>query len=610
MADEVFWKNEVESNRLVAMMCLNTAILLVVAWVLMLLGIFPLTAETLGPVVWQGLIELLIPYLIARYFKFEAWWLKYVLLIEFTVVLARVDSMLTYKVAILMALPTVISARYFSRRFTVFITLLTGVAFGISAYIGATRGLIDLNIVSLPMGTQIPVLDTFLGVGVSSLNPDPAMLQKNTMLYAFLPRYLIFSLIAIAAVNLAQTGRNLVLRQAEVSEKNSRIESELSLARDIQAHMLPAIFPPFPEHTEFDIYALMNPAKEVGGDFYDFFMVDDDHLAIVMGDVSGKGVPAALFMVIAKTLIKNYTQNKMSAGQVFNSVNELLCEGNETGVFVTAWLGVLDIHTGQMTYVNAGHTPPVIHHEGKTEYLQCRRGFVLGGLENVRYRTGELTLKKGDILYLYTDGVTEAENIQKQLYGNDRLLEVIDKHADGSMTSLCMAIKQSVDAYSEEVEQFDDITMLAIRYLGGRNVKELQVDATISNIETVTNFVNGELEKYDCPMKAQMQIDIVIDEIFSNISKFAYNPDVGPATVRVEVEKDPLTVLITFIDHGVPYDPLKTAEPDVTLSADERAIGGLGIFLVKKTMDYVNYEYKDGKNILTVKKSIQDEKPR
>jgi len=167
-----------------------------------------------------------------------------------------------------------------------------------------------------------------------------------------------------------------------------------------------------------------------------------------------------------------------------------------------------------------------------------------------------------------------------------------------------------VDAYSEEVEQFDDITMLAIRYLGGRNVKELQVDATISNIETVTNFVNGELEKYDCPMKAQMQIDIVIDEIFSNISKFAYDPDVGPATVRVEVEKDPLTVLITFIDHGVPYDPLKTAEPDVTLSADERAIGGLGIFLVKKTMDYVNYEYKDGKNILTVKKSIQDEKPR
>ncbi|MBR2685268.1 MAG: SpoIIE family protein phosphatase [Erysipelotrichaceae bacterium] len=602
--DDVFFDNEVESNRLVSSLCFNSAIMLLVVWVLMLLGIFPLNGETLGPVVWQGILELLVPIALSNYFKHEKWWLKYLLLFGLVVVYARIDSMMTYKVALLMAVPTVVSTRYFSKGLTIATASVSVICFAISAYIGATRGLIDLNIVSLPMGTSIPVMDTFLGVGVSSLNPDPGMLQHNTLFYAYLPKLLIFILIALISVSMANRGREMVLSQEEITKKTSRIESELSLARDIQAHMLPQIFPPFPGHTEFDIYALMDPAKEVGGDFYDFFMTDEDHLAVVMGDVSGKGVPAALFMVIAKTLIKNYAQNKMDVGEVFTKVNELLCEGNDTQVFVTAWLGILNLSTGHMNYVNAGHNPPVICRDGRATFINSRSGFVLAGLENVKYKKGELVLHKGDILYLYTDGVTEAENEKQELYGNSRLLSVISEKSGEPMGNLLRAIKSDVDRFEGKAEQFDDITMLGIRYQGGSNMKEKQFDATIQNIEKVTDFVNAELEKYDCPMKAMMQIDVAIDEIFSNISHYAYKPEVGPATVRVEVDENPLTVIITFIDHGVPYDPLSQEDPDVTLSAEEREIGGLGVFLVKKTMDYVNYEYKEGQNILTVKKNI------
>ena len=250
-----------------------------------------------------------------------------------------------------------------------------------------------------------------------------------------------------------------------VTAEKERIGAELNVATQIQADMLPRIFPAFPARTEFDIYATMDPAKEVGGDFYDFFLVDDDHLAVVVADVSGKGVPAALFMVIAKTLIKNHAQNRETPAEVFTHTNAQLCEGNDAGLFVTAWMAVLEISTGKLIYVNAGHNPPLLQRAGGSyEWLKSRPGFVLAGMEGMRYRENEMELNPGDRLFLYTDGVTEATDANKELYGDDRLQAALDRQGNVPVRQLLTGIKESIDAFVGDAEQFDDITMLGLEY--------------------------------------------------------------------------------------------------------------------------------------------------
>ncbi len=250
-----------------------------------------------------------------------------------------------------------------------------------------------------------------------------------------------------------------------ITAEKERIGAELSIATQIQADMLPSIFPAFPERPEFDIYATMNPAKEVGGDFYDFFMVDERHLAIVMADVSGKGVPAALFMVIGKTLIKDHTQPGRDLGEVFTEVNDLLCESNSEGLFITAFEGVLDLVSGEFTFVNAGHEIPFICKKGGSyEPYKVRAGFVLAGMEGIRYQCGSMQLSPGDRLFQYTDGVTEATDKDGKLYGMCRLGEVLGQNASLPPTELLVKIKEDIDTFVGDAPQFDDITMLCLEY--------------------------------------------------------------------------------------------------------------------------------------------------
>ena len=251
---------------------------------------------------------------------------------------------------------------------------------------------------------------------------------------------------------------------AVIAEKE-RIGAELDVATHIQSSMLPSIFPAFPERQEFDIYATMDPAKEVGGDFYDFFMIDDRHLAVVMADVSGKGVPAALFMVIGKTLIKDHTLPGVDLSDVFSQVNNILCESNSEDLFITAFEGVLDLETGDFRFVNAGHEPPFIcRADSRFELYKIKPGFVLAGMEGIRYKGGSFTLSPGDKLFLYTDGVTEATNEAEALYGMGRLEEALNRTADQTPDRILPAIKADIDAFVGNAPQFDDITMLCITY--------------------------------------------------------------------------------------------------------------------------------------------------
>ena len=253
---------------------------------------------------------------------------------------------------------------------------------------------------------------------------------------------------------------------ARVTADKERIATELAVATQIQTSMLPCIFPPFPDLKEFDIYALMQAAKEVGGDFYDFFLIDRTHLCVVIADVSGKGVPAALFMVIAKTLIKNHAQAGMSPKQVFETVNDQLCENNEAGMFVTAFMGVLDVTDGSFTYVNAGHNPPLLSTGGAPyEWLESKRGFVLAGMEHMKYSQQRITLFPGDSLLLYTDGVTETLNTHEELYSEARLKAFVNSgRLDGcTLEGQLHLLRQELASFADGAQQADDITMLILR---------------------------------------------------------------------------------------------------------------------------------------------------
>ncbi len=250
-----------------------------------------------------------------------------------------------------------------------------------------------------------------------------------------------------------------------ITAEKERIGAELSVATHIQASMLPSIFPPFPDRKEFELYAKMDPAKEVGGDFYDFFMIDDDHIALVIADVSGKGVPAALFMVIAKTLIKNHAQSGSKAEDILMMSNDQLCEGNGEELFVTAWIGIVDLKTGVMSYCDAGHENPyVIHADGSIEILKPQKKKPpLAAMEGIKYLANETTLKKGDCLFLYTDGVPEATNSNDELYGTDRLEKVLAAKSSDDTEKLLADVRADVDDFVADAPQFDDLTMLAFR---------------------------------------------------------------------------------------------------------------------------------------------------
>ena len=390
-----------------------------------------------------------------------------------------------------------------------------------------------------------------------------------------------------------------------IAEAAARIDKELEYAKQIQLSALPTNFP---ECEEYNIFAQMIAAKEVGGDFYDFYKLNDNTVAFLVADVSGKGIPAAMFMMTAKTIIKDLAESGMAVNDIFTKANQKLCENNESGMFVTAWMGVLDVSSGKLQFANAGHNLPLIKRaNGSFEYLKTRAGFVLAGMEGVRYRVGELTLDKGDRLFLYTDGVPEATNVDNKLYGEERLLDFMNENLAMHATELLPTLKKNIDEFVGEAPQFDDITMLLFDYQpkkGDASMVYKTFPAKTDALLDVLAFVEEQLKKHECPMKIQTAICVAIEEVFVNVAHYAYGGGDGDVTFTVDFDEETRNVTFKMADKGVAFDPLKKPDPDITLSAEDREIGGLGIFITKKTMDLVTYAYENGENILTMIKKI------
>ena len=401
--------------------------------------------------------------------------------------------------------------------------------------------------------------------------------------------------------------------QGWIAEAESRMDAELATAKAIQTSALPRVFPAFPDITRFDIYASMHAAREVGGDFYDFFLIGDDctsragKLGFVIADVSGKGVPAALFMMNAKALVRSYVESGMELGEAIENANRQLCDNNDAGMFVTVWVGVLDYETLHIDYVNAGHNPPMLWQDASWKWLDKKSGLPLGLFADLPYTAHELDCRTGDQLLLYTDGVTEAMNTTEELYGEDRLEALLAKNYTLHPRQLVESVRTSVALHAKGAEQSDDITILALEAgVPPEITATLVVPADDTFLPRVNEFIHTELDRRLCPLRVQHQLDIAVEELFVNVAHYAYpdaTPD-NPGSVHISYtySAEPPSIVVDLIDYGIPYNPLEKPDAVTPDNIADVPIGGLGVLMAKRSVDDMTYAYEDGRNIVRITK--------
>ena len=412
----------------------------------------------------------------------------------------------------------------------------------------------------------------------------------------------------------------------KTSKEKARIDSELRIASSIQLEMLPSQQPTANSQEPVAIYGTLLPAREVGGDLFDYY-IRDEKLFFCIGDVSGKGVPSAMLMAVTHTWFRAASTRQHNPAHIMQAINEALCEGNESNMFVTMFIGILDLPTGRLCYCNAGHDAPVILSEklkvisdkfltpeGMSEQsslaaaLPVNANLPVGVFSDFTYEMQETTLENGSTLFLYTDGLTEARNRQHQLFGADRMMKMLAGAADLSPQELIATTVREVQDFSNGTEQSDDLTLLAIRYLPKTFESNFSEQLTLKNdvrqVVQLSHFMKSVAERLELEPSLAKQLRLAVEEAVVNVMDYAYPKDTE-GDVTIKVMSDGHWLRIQIIDSGVAFDPTAKEKTDITLSAEERQIGGLGILLVRELMDTINYERIHGQNILTLTKRLK-----
>ena len=389
--------------------------------------------------------------------------------------------------------------------------------------------------------------------------------------------------------------------KAETSARE-KIEGELSVARTIQMGLLPKSFP---DRREIDLFAELIPAHTIGGDLYDFFFLDDDHLFIAIGDVSGKGVPASLFMAITRTLFRSLIDPAVPLERTVNLVNEELCKDNPNSIFVTFLAGILRLSTGVLELCNAGHNPPLLRTAaGSVSRLRIRTNIPVGISEDHVFASDRVTLRPGDQLVMFTDGITEAENGREELFGESRLEPIVRSAMGSSSETMTGKIISGVRNFSAEAEQSDDITVMVLTLKEGGTLCELMLRNDIAELGTLKDTIDGLTDEWGLPAGVMMALNLVLEELFTNIVSYGYD-DGDEHLVRIQIRKDPDGLVITLEDDGKPFNILESVYKGFGATLEEKEIGGEGIHLVKELMETIEYYRTGGRNKVVMKKKIQ-----
>ena len=385
-----------------------------------------------------------------------------------------------------------------------------------------------------------------------------------------------------------------------------RIESELRIARAIQMDMVPKVFPPFPEREDVDLYSQLKPAREVGGDLYDFFIADEK-LHFIIGDVAGKGIPASLVMAVTCRLYRTIANNVATPEGIVSTLNDALSESNDSNMFCTAFVGILDLKSGELRYCNAGHNPPIVlRSSGDVEALSVVPNLAMGIWQGFEYRGESCMLDGGSTLFMYTDGVTEAESDDKELYGEQRLMSVLKRHTSSAPRHIVDALLEDIAEHVGGADQTDDITMLCCS-LGDLRDREgcrrIVLRNNIEEIARMQGFIDELVAELCLTAEDAFNIHLALEEAVSNVIMYAF-PEGEQHDITLTVRHVDDTLIFRVIDAGQEFDPTLQPDADVTLSLEQRPIGGLGIFLIRRIMQRVEYHRIDGNNILTMVKSI------
>lgn len=409
--------------------------------------------------------------------------------------------------------------------------------------------------------------------------------------------------------NMQQSLIRQIKELQEINEQKGRIEGELKIARDIQMAMLPKIYPPYPERNDLDVFGQLTPAKEVGGDLFDFF-IRDEKLFFCIGDVSGKGIPASLYMVVTKALFRTVSNHEASPERIVHSLNEVLSKDNDSNMFVTLFVGVLDLPTGRMHYCNAGHDAPLLIGHTGAGLLPVDPNLPVGVMSGWKFSKQETMMDPDTTIFLYTDGLNEAENINHQQFDMSRVIEMARKLQQENNFKPTVVVKEMTDAVHQfvgEADQSDDLTMMALQYTKRQENITYQRSLTLTNdlkrVPRLNTFIDEVCEANGFDMATTMQINLAIEEAVVNVMNYAYPKGTkGDITIEAKANTSELSIIIS--DTGKPFDPTAKAEVDITLSAEDRSIGGLGIHLIRQIMDHINYERIDGHNVLTLMKKL------
>ena len=602
LTNEIYLKNEIDANKGLAKGCFFSAVAMLIVWICYLTKLFNVSDHIFL------LINIFFPILITVlascvfYIKtklIEKPKFKYFLIIQYAIVVMVLNVILPKHSVLMWAVLIILVNHYFDHKALLFTFIMVTIMLVSAMYLGMFYGEWDpalLNgteLISIN-GKQVNVENTtaaerYEWIKYLQSQGDNRLLK--VFIYYYLPREIILILIVNISFAISKRSKKLLIIESEQVKENEKIKSELDVASRIQNSVLPK------ESCEY-VYGIMDAAKEVGGDFFDYFYIDDSHLALVIGDVSGKGIPASLYMMKTETLIQSLTKTfKNDTALIMERCNVALCTNNDANMFVTCWLGIINLSSGELKYTNAGHNKAILILNGKAEYTTEKSGIILGAFDSAKYEEKTVKLNKGDKILLYTDGVTESHNSNDELFGDDRLLEYVNNNIKAPK-DFVLGLRQNLNEFAGCAEQFDDITIMMYDHDFDAIMSESRVfKADVKELDNLFEYSSKLLNQLDFSSRDVIMINTALEEIFVNVAHYAYDNE---GTVEITLSRANNKVSFVFKDNGKPFNPLERKDPNITASSDEREIGGLGIYMVKKIMDEVHYEYTNSQNVLTL----------
>ena len=609
---KAYYENEANANKQMSIANAFSALAVFIIFILYLVGFFPVhdVVLTVIKIVFPIVILILLTplaYLIFFKERLNKRGYKYFVIFSFVFVIATLNIVIPKHGILGWALAILVVNHYYNPKLGTITYSAVMVLMLLCLYGGMFLGEYDPNLLGggLIVNGDIKYID---GIKerydmLHQLLVEGENRYLKVFLYYYVSRGVILTLIFLVSNSLNRRTYNLLVKEIIVSNEQSRTKTELEVAKDIQIATLPV---EFITNKDVEIQAELRAAKEVGGDFYDYFVLDEDHIAIVIGDVSGKGIPAAMFMMKTITCFKNYISISRTPAEVLRLVNKTIHEGNESNMFVTCFLAIINTKNGEMKFANAGHNPPIVGKFGSYRYLKCKTGFILGGFENAFVTDEVTTLQNGETITLYTDGITEAMNPAREQYGEKRLLDLFNKKEYSCLVELHRDLKDEVEKFVDGAEQSDDMTYLTLKYHGDKyEYEEAIFQAKHENIQQMLDFLKKFSEKHHIEEGFADNLQVVSDELLSNVVKYGYKEGQdGTIFLRALYNLDKKELVLTIIDEGEEFNPFLVNASPLEGDVSSRKVGGLGILIVKKLMSEYAYDRIYNKNIVTLKKKF------